>query len=209
MMTGKRAPLIAGAVMAVIAILAFLLLVNPKRAEVSAAQTALDDAQSQEGTLNSQLGSLKDAEAAAPENRKIIRQAEQQVPPTADPQGFILLLSKAATTSGCDLSTTNVGTPTADPTLGFSVIPISLTLSGGYFSLDQFLFQIETLPRAGKVLNITLAPEGEAGTAFGSLTMQVSMELYTTDQSAGPASDPGPTEGETGTTTVIAPVPTG
>ena len=207
MMTGKRAPIIAGVAVAIVAILVFLLLVNPKRAEVSAAQAELDKAQSEQSTLTSQLGSLKDAEAAAPENRKIIRQAEQQVPPTADPQGFILLLSKAAETSGCDLSTTSIGTPTADPVLGFSIIPISMTLSGGYFSLDQFLFQIETLPRAGKVQTITLAPLDSAGTTFGSLSMQVTMELYTTDLNAGPGSDPGPSEAQPDS--VIAPAPTG
>jgi Tfp pilus assembly protein PilO len=193
MMTGKRAPIIAGAVMAAVAILAFLFVVNPKRAAVSAATTKLDEAQNKQLSLTSQLGSLQDAQAAAPANRKIIRQVEQQVPPTVDQQGFILLLSNAAVKSGCQLATTTVATPTVDPALGFSVIPISLTMSGGYFALDEFLFQVETLPRAAKTLSITLAPQGESGTTFGTLSMQISMELYTTDQSAGPASDPGPT----------------
>jgi Tfp pilus assembly protein PilO len=190
-----------------VAILALLFVVNPKRAAVSAANTKLDEAQSEQLSLTSQLGSLQDAQAAAPANRKIIRQVEQQVPPTVDQQGFILLLSHAAEQSGCDLATTTIGTPTVDPTLGFSVIPISLTMSGGYFALDEFLFQVETLPRAAKTLSITLSPLGAAGTTFGSLSMQITMELYTTDQNAGPASDPGPTEGAAGT--VVAPAPTG
>jgi Tfp pilus assembly protein PilO len=206
MMTGKRAPIIAGIAVMVVAFMAFLLLVNPKRAEVAGAQKDLEDARAEQISLQTELGSLKDAEAAAPANRKIIRQVEQQLPPTADPQGLILLLSHAADQSGCDVSTTSVGTPALDPVKGFSTIGISLTVSGGYFALDEFLYQIETLPRAAKVLSISMSPNAAAAsttttttttTTSGSLAMQVSMELYTTDQSAGPGSDPGPTSGVT------------
>ena len=194
MMVGKRAPIIAGVIMLVIAVLAFLLIVNPKRAQVSEAEGALADAQSQELTKVAQRASLQQAEAAAPANRKIIRQVEQQLPPTADPQGFILLLKNAAVKAGVDLSQESIGTPTAGES-GVTIIPIAVTLSGTYFSLDEYLFQLETLPRAAKVVDVSLAPTSEgATTVSGTLSMQASIELYTTDISAGPGSDPGPTE---------------
>jgi Tfp pilus assembly protein PilO len=197
MMVGKRAPIIAGVIMAVIAVLAFLLIVNPKRAQVSEAESALADAQSQELTKVAQRASLQQAEAAAPANRKIIRQVEQQLPPTADPQGFILLLKNAAVKAGVDLSQESIGTPTAGES-GVTIIPIAVTLSGTYFSLDEYLFQLETLPRAAKVVDVSMAPTSEgATTVSGTLSMQASIELYTTDISAGPGSDPGPTEATT------------
>jgi Tfp pilus assembly protein PilO len=197
MMVGKRAPIIAGVIMLVIAVLAFLLIVNPKRAQVSEAEGALADAQSQELTKVAQRASLQQAEAAAPANRKIIRQVEQQLPPTADPQGFILLLKNAAVKAGVDLSQESIGTPTAGES-GVTIIPIAVTLSGTYFSLDEYLFQLETLPRAAKVVDVSLAPTSEgATTVSGTLSMQASIELYTTDISAGPGSDPGPTEATT------------
>jgi Tfp pilus assembly protein PilO len=197
MMVGKRAPIIAGVIMLVIAVLAFLLVVNPKRAQVSEAESALADAQSQELTKVAQRASLQQAQAAAPANRKIIRQVEQQLPPTADPQGFILLLKHAAEQAGVDLTQESIGTPTADAS-GVTVIPIAVTLSGTYFSLDEYLFQLETLPRAAKVVDVSLAPTSEgATTVSGTLSMQASIELYTTDISAGPGSEPGPTEATT------------
>jgi Tfp pilus assembly protein PilO len=198
MMVGKRAPVIAGVVMVVIAVLAFLLIVNPKRAQVSEAESALADAQSQELTKVAQRASLQQAQAAAPANRKIIRQVEQQLPPTADPQGFILLLKNAAAKAGVDLTQQATSSPAAGEN-GVTVIPISLSLTGTYFSLDEYLFQLETLPRAAKVISVNLAPGGgsDATTVSGLLTMQVQMELYTTDISAGPGSDPGPTEATT------------
>jgi Tfp pilus assembly protein PilO len=195
MKIGKRAPILAGVIMAVIAVLAFLLVVNPKRAEVADAQGQLEEAQSQELTKVAQRASLQQAEAEAPANRKIIRQVEQQLPPTADPQGFILLLKNAAVKAGVDLSQVAVQSPTAGEA-GVTNIGINLTLSGTYFSLDEYLFQLETLPRAAKVINVSIAAgaSGDATTVSGTLVMQVTVELYTTDISAGPGSLPGPTE---------------
>jgi Tfp pilus assembly protein PilO len=194
MRIGRRAPIVAGVIMAVIAVLAFLLIVNPKRSEVSDAQSQLADAQSQELTKVAQRASLQQAQAEAPANRKIIRQVEQQLPPTADPQGLILLLKNAAVKSGVDLTQQATGNPTPGEN-GVTVIPITLSLSGTYFSLDEYLFQIETLPRAAKVISVNLAPGATGATTItGTLTMQVQVELYTTDISAGPGSDPGPTE---------------
>ena len=210
MMSGRRAPLIAGIVMAVLAVLVFLFVVNPKRAQVAEAEAKLDEARSQEITLQSQKASLEQAQAEAPTNRKIIRQVEQQLPPTADPQGFILLLENAAVKAGVDLTTEGIGNPVAG-TSGVTSIPITLSLSGTYFSLDEYLFQLETLPRAAKVTTVTMSPGGAATTTTattttGTLTMQVTMELYTTDISAGPGSDPGPTEGDAAAGTIVAPV---
>ncbi len=195
MRIGKRAPIVAGVIVAVIVVLAFLLIVNPKRAEVADAQSQLEAAQSEELTKVAQRASLQQAEAEAPANRKIIRQVEQQLPPTADPQGFILLLENAAAKAGVDLTQESIQSPTASET-GVTTIPINVTLSGAYFSLDEYLFQLETLPRAAKVTSVSIAggATGDATTVSGTLIMQVTIELYTTDISAGPGSDPGPTE---------------
>jgi len=195
MRLGTRAPIVAGVIMAVIVVLAFLLIVNPKRAEVADAQSQLEAAQSEELTKVAQRASLQQAEAEAPANRKIIRQVEQQLPPTADPQGFILLLENAAAKAGVDLTQESIQSPTASET-GVTTIPINVTLSGTYFSLDEYLFQLETLPRAAKVTSVSIASgaTGDATTVSGTLIMQVTIELYTTDVSAGPGSDPGPTE---------------
>jgi Tfp pilus assembly protein PilO len=194
--SGRRTPVIAGVVMAALIVVAFLFVVSPKRAQVSEAQTTLDEARAQELTLRAQVASLNQAKAEAPANRKLIRQVEQQLPPTADPQGFILLLKNAADKAGVDLTQQTIGAPAAGAN-GVTTIPITVSLTGTYFSQDEYLFQLETLPRAAKVVSVSLAPNGTAGatTSSGQLTMQVTMELYTTDFSAGPGSDPGPTEG--------------
>ena len=92
------------------------------------------------------------------------------------------------------------GTPTLDPLTGLSVAPLAITASGTYFSLTEFLYSLETLPRATKVLNVAIAP-GTGGdattttttTTTGQLQMTASVVLYTSDVSAGTGSEPGPT----------------
>jgi Tfp pilus assembly protein PilO len=201
-MTGRRAPILAGVIMVVIAVLAFLFVVNPKRAQVSEAEGTLAAAQAEELTLVAQKASLEQAKAEAPANRRIIRQVEQQLPPTADPQGLILLLKNAAVKSGVDLTQQSIGNP-ATGDAGITTIPISISLTGTYFSLDEYLFQLETLPRAAKVISVSLSPAGGEGasTVSGTLTMQLTLELYTTDISAGPGSEPGPNQADSPTGT--------
>ncbi len=202
MLRGNRAPLIAGAGVIVLVGLLVFLLVFPKMGEVSDANDALAAAQAQQGTLESQLAALEQAEAAAPEAKATIQEVEQQIPPTVDQPGMFLLLKNAATRSAVTLSTFTPGTPTLDAATGLSAIPLAVTATGTYFQLTEFLYSIETLPRAAKVLNVTLAPGGDSDvtttTVTNLLQLQANVVMYTSDQSAGPGSEPGPTEDAAG-----------
>lgn len=196
-MNGRRGPLIAGAVALVMAILAVMLLVLPKMGEVSEAQDELQAAQDQELALEAQLRSLEAAQEQAPETERQIALIEDQVPPTADLPTLFRLLDSAADRSAVDFFSFTPGVPVTDPAAQFSTISSQVTVTGGYFALDEFLFLMETLPRAAKVVSIAVAPSA-AGTATSSTTslqLQATVEFYTTDTSAGPGSIPGPTTG--------------
>jgi Tfp pilus assembly protein PilO len=206
MLRGSRGPLIAGAGALVLTGLLVFLLVLPKMSQVSEASDTLAAAQAEQGTLESQLAALEQAELAAPEARATIQEVERLIPPTADEPGLLLLVKNAAARSGVTLSTLTPGTPTLDPTSGLSTIPLAVAASGGYFQLTEFLYSIETLPRAAKVLNVSISPGGDDSgettttttTLSNILQMQASMVLYTSDQSAGPGSEPGPTDDAAG-----------
>ena len=202
----RRAPLIAGAAFALIAVIALVLLVLPKMGQVGEAQDELTAAQDQELALSAQLGALQDAQAAAPQTERQIAEIEDQVPPTADLPALFRLLQGAADRSAVDFFSFAPGSPTPGTTGQFTVIASQVTVTGSYFALDEFLFLMETLPRAAKVVSITVAPisvSAEEGsvTLGTALQMLVALEFYTTDTSAGPASVPGPTAN-------VAPAPT-
>jgi Tfp pilus assembly protein PilO len=193
----RRGPIIAGAIIAVVAVLAVFFLILPKMNEVSTTQDEVAAAEAQETALRAQLASLKEAQANAPQVKAQIAKLANQVPPTADLPALIRLLTAAAEGAGVDFFTMAPGNPELDPSGSFSTIPTTITVTGGYFALDQFLFGLESLPRAAKVTSISITPGGAApaGATGNTLSMQLAVDFFTTDTSAGPGSAPGPTEG--------------
>lgn len=214
-MNDKRAPLIAGAVALVLAILLIVFLVLPKMHAVDEAKTTLSAAEAQQATLGSQLQALQQAQNDADANRAVIENVQRQIPPTADEPGFILLLSNAATRAGIKLWQFTPATPTFNAATGLTEIPVTFTVKGNYFALAEFLFNLETLPRVAKVQTATIASAGADGTtttiisSVPFLQMTGSVTLYTTDAAAGPGSQPGPTDSsQAAATAPVAPVPT-
>ncbi len=194
-MDNRRAPLFAGLAVAGVAILMVLLLVLPKMGQVSQAQVQLDQAQRDQQTLESRKSALEDAKAAAPQARKTIAEVHNRIPPTADEPGLILLLQNAAINAGIDLVSLSPGTPALDTTSGLSKIAVAVSASGTYFDVTDFMYQIETLPRAAIVTNLSLAPGQTSQTGMPLLTLTATVQTYTSDTSAGPGSEPGPTSG--------------
>ena len=198
----RRAPIIAAGAFALAAILAVVLLVLPKMGDVGETEDELTAAQDQEIALEAQLRALREAQAAAPDTEREIAEIEELVPPTAELPELFTLLQSAADRAAVDFFAFSPGSPQADASGRYSRMPSSITVTGSYFSIDEFLFLLETLPRAAKVLSITITPQAAEGatTATSSLQLQLTVEFYTTDTSAGPASVPGPTEPGGGTT---------
>jgi Tfp pilus assembly protein PilO len=196
----RRAPIIAGAASILVAVLAILLLVLPKMGEVSQTEEELQAAQDDETSLDAQLGVLQEAQAQAPETEAEIARIEDEVPPTADLPALFRLLQGAADQAAVDFFSFTPGSPAPDATGSYSTISSAISVTGSYFALDQYLFLLETLPRAAKVTTISVTPsssgaEEATATSTGALSLSLTVDFYTTDVSAGPGSIPGPTEG--------------
>jgi Tfp pilus assembly protein PilO len=183
-----------------VALLVVFLLVRPKMSEVSTTEDDLQVAEDQEVTLAAQLNALQDAQAAAPETEQDIAAIDAEIPPTADLPSLFRLLQGAADRSVVDFFSFTPGTPAPNTAGTFSTIPSQVTVSGGYFAIDEFLFLLETLPRAAKVTTLAVTPSSAASgetsttTSTSNLQLQVTVEFYTTDTSAGPGSVPGPSD---------------
>ena len=194
----RRAPIIAGIIAAAVALLAVFLLVLPKMGEVTTAEEELQTAEDQEVALAAQFDALQEAQAAAPKTEQEIATIDSQVPPTADLPSLFRLLQGAADRSAVDFFSFTPGTPAPNAAGTYSSIASQVTVSGGYFAIDEFLFLLETLPRAAKVTTLAVTPSGAASgeitTSTGTLQLLVTVEFYTTDLSAGPGSIPGPSE---------------
>jgi len=196
----RRAPIIAGVIAVAVALFAVFLLVRPKMSEVSTTEDDLQAAEDKEVTLAAQLNALQDAQAAAPETEQEIAAIDAEIPPTADLPSLFRLLQGAADRSVVDFFSFTPGTPAPNTAGTFSTIASQVTVSGGYFAIDEFLFLLETLPRAAKVTTLAVTPSSAASgettttTSTSNLQLQLTVEFYTTDTSAGPGSVPGPSD---------------
>jgi Tfp pilus assembly protein PilO len=188
-MQGRRALIVAGAGTLILALLLVVFLVLPKMGQVTDAMGELEETRAQQQTLSAQLNALKQARDEAPENEAAIREVDGKVPPTADLAGVIRFLRNAAAVSGVKVMSLTPSTPLTALSGGFSSIAVSSSGEASYFALVKYLHEIETLPRAATVQSIDLTPiEGS------TLTFAATITLYTSDVSAGPGSEPGPTE---------------
>lgn len=191
MLGDRRAPLFVAIGAVVLAVLLIVFLVLPKMSEVSAAEDTRDQTQSEQTALLSEKEALEDAKARAPEYRETIKEVEQRIPPVADLAGLLLLLQNAATAAGLDVATISAATPAFDPGSGLSSISVGVSATGSYFEITEFMYEIETLPRAAKATGVSLTPGDTAGTV-PTLQLSTTVLLYTSDTSAGPGSTPGP-----------------
>jgi Tfp pilus assembly protein PilO len=187
-MQGRRAVVIAGVATAILAVLLIVFLVLPKMSQVSDAQQELEQSFTERETLSSRLAALRQAREEAPQNLAAIRRVDQQVPPTADLPGLILLLRNAATGAGVQVLTLTPAAPSPSEDGAFSTVSVSTSGEGSYFSVVDYLYSLETLPRAATVESLELSP------VEGTLAFVATITLYTSDVSAGPGSEPGPTE---------------
>jgi Tfp pilus assembly protein PilO len=196
----RRAPIIAAAIAVVVGLFLIFLLVLPKMREVGQTEDELQAAQDQEIALAAELRALQQAQEEAPETEQEIAAIDDAIPPTADLPALFRLLDSAASRAAVDFFSFTPGTPVVDPTSQYSTISSQVTVTGGYFAIDEFLFLLETLPRAAKVTTIAVTgTSGAEETTTSSLQLQMTVEFFTTDTSAGPGSIPGPSVGTTTT----------
>jgi Tfp pilus assembly protein PilO len=195
----RRGPLIAALVGAAVVILMVVALIVPRGAAVRARQKDVEAARLEQRSLTTQLEVLRDDQKMARKNRKKLNALQAKVPPTADLPGLIRLLNTAADQSAVDFMSLSPATPAAAGLV--SAITAEITVSGGYFAVDQFLYRLETLPRTARVVGLTL---NQGASGEDELQAVVSAVFFTTDISSGPGSQPGPNEG----TPATVPTPT-
>ena len=183
----RRAPVFAAIGVAVVAIAATMLLVFPKYREVGKAKDELQKAQDQQVVLETELARLQEAKKNAPQLMRQLANVRRQIPPAADLPGLINHLQDAADISQVDFFAVSPQVPVV--TGQAAEIPAQVQVIGGFHAVDQFLWKLETLPRAAKVLAIQVA---EGPDRLPQIQLTLDVEFYTTDTTAGPgAAVPG------------------
>jgi Tfp pilus assembly protein PilO len=204
----SRGPIIAAAAGVLVSVLVVAGLILPKMGQVKKVNDQVATAQAQTAKLTLQVNQLEDLASQASKIRAQLKALNIQVPPGADLPGLIRDVNHAADTAAVDLTIITPGSPAAATTNPVSVVPLQLTVTGGYFSVEEFLYRIETLERTSKVSSVTLSPASTAASGVPStapsLMAVVQANFFTTDVQSGPGTQfghQGGTDTNSGSTT--------
>jgi Pilus assembly protein, PilO len=142
----RRELLLAGLGAALLLLAGVMLLIRPSKQATAQARADREAAQTESQSLRDQIKVL---EALKPKEAELRTQAEKgkaEFPATPALPGMIDALQEAANLAGVELGTVAPSQPTAsasNPQL--AEITTNLTVSGGYFEIQDFLVRLENL----------------------------------------------------------------
>lgn len=211
----KQWSLITGLVIVLILVGGFLALVQPKRGEASKIRGAVVTQEQANRTLEGQIKVLQEQATHLPTYQARLAAITAKVPESPALPGLIRQLSSAADSAGVSLNgltpaqpalvqasastptSATAGTPasptgsgTTAGTTRLARIPVSLDVSGGYFQVEQFLSDLESLPRSFLVTTFTASrpeqstapvappPGGGLVKPAGSLTVKIQGQVF-------------------------------
>jgi Tfp pilus assembly protein PilO len=171
---------------------------KPKSDEIAEIRAQTDDAVAQQALLESQIASLEDVRANAPEIEAALATAESLVPRDAALPSALRQLQLAADDSGTVLVSIAAGRPAAvEDVPELARVAVTITAEGSYFQLVDFLRRIEDpsiTPRVVLFENVALSVD-EHPTLTAALTGSM-FAILPAPPAAEPAPEPEPTETE-------------
>lgn len=187
----------------------WVLVVAPHRAAAAEVALAVEGERAAVASLAVQLQVLRAQADELPATRARLAELEGAIPATVDLPGLVTRLTAAADDTGVELVSVSPGAPVPGPS--YSSVPVVLVVEATYFSAEQFLHALETLPRELVVGSLTLAADAGTGTGTGvdrdrdrgRLTLTVNGTVFTRE-GATPAAA-GAVPGAAGAATAPAP----
>jgi Tfp pilus assembly protein PilO len=191
---------IGGAALLAIVILAlgWVTLVSPQRKQVSQYNAQAAAQLQQQDQLRARYALLESEARGETAEQALLAKAQTYIPPSPSEPSLIRQFSQATTTAGVDLQSVTPGSPTAVGTASstpqLDSVGVTLTVVGGYFQIEQFVSNLENLPRALLVSSVTESPGGTltgqtAASGTDNLTATITGQAFlTTTSIAGSAS---------------------
>jgi type IV pilus assembly protein PilO len=172
-------------VLAVIAVLVagWMLMIKPQRSHAADLRDQATQVQSGNDQLRNQISSLKAQAKDLPKQQARLAVIEQKIPDNPALPSLIRSLSDAADGAGVDLvslapsqptalastgtpaTTVTAGKPAAPAAPALEQVPVTLSVTGTYFNIEQFVSNLEGLQRAIIVDGWSMAPGAKGGAA--------------------------------------------
>ncbi len=204
---------------AVVAVLAagWFLVISPKHAAAGRLRTEATAASGVNDTLRAQISALTAQARKLPQQRARLAVLATKIPDNPALPALIRTLRDAADHAGVDFVSLQPGAPvafTASAATGpapavpgappggttaagagqLLAIPVTVQVSGGFYQLEQFLTNLEDMPRSFLIGQLTMAPTGggptaglpagvpaagvSGGTSTGALTANITGRIF-------------------------------
>lgn len=197
-------PVVAIALVIVVAVAAYFFLVRPKRAEAG----RLAD---QIGLLEADVAAAKLAAQPDAPKEKInvadLFELTKAMPDRTDMPGIILELDSIAEAVGIEF--VQISPELAVAREGYRILPIRFVFEGNYFGLSDFLFRVRNLVAvrngrlyaSGRFFTLDFLRMVEGPDSFPEIEAELVLSAYVYDAEAQPSGVGPPPTGETTTTT--------
>jgi Tfp pilus assembly protein PilO len=205
--------LIGGAAVLAVVLLWYFVIYAPLGDDLSSAQTQTSEEQKKTDSLEADLARLQDQAKNASKQQAQLRKLDAAVPKNPDLAEFIIQANDIAEESGIRFLTI-APTPPAAGEGGASVINMTISISGGFFQLQDYLRLLEQLERLVIVDGISISASGggsggttgtdtaDTGTADNGLSVSLTARMFPRAAPTADASCSGTGTGATTTTTV-------
>ncbi|HYN37204.1 MAG TPA: type 4a pilus biogenesis protein PilO [Actinomycetota bacterium] len=160
-MKGRRKIVAAAVAAAFVCGLFYMFFIRPRTSEVAEAKDAVVAAQSERQQLELELETLEDLKKNAPKLNALLERIRGFVPKDDEIPNFIFQVQEAANTAGVSFVqiTPELPKPPAQPA-PLAEVRITMTASGSFFSLQDFIRRLYTLDRALRIDTLALAAAG-------------------------------------------------
>ena len=208
----RRTILIGVGAALVVLLFWYFILWSPRGNAIQKANDRRDAAENEALELRAQINRLREAQRNESVTRARIEELRQAIPDEPNLAQFILDTNEAAARSGIDFLSISPtppaaaapGAPPVDPNAPPeaaatppSQIALSISVTGGYFQVLDFVNRLTDLTRIVVIDGVTVTPSSGAG----DLSVQLTGRMFTT---AAPAAPPGSEPVATTTTTTVA-----
>jgi Tfp pilus assembly protein PilO len=209
----------------------YFLLVSPKRSQAADLHTQTDAQVTANAQLRTQLQVLKAQAKDLPKQQAKLAAVAAKIPANPALPALVRALTTASTSAGVELVSVSPTAPTliaaapaapaAAPAAGtaapavasageLAAIPVTLNVVGGYFQVEQFVSNLESLPRSLRVTNLKLAlgpnplkPTTNNNVDDGkSLSTTITALVFMAANRSAPTAVTLPGQGVSGTSTV-------
>jgi Tfp pilus assembly protein PilO len=185
--------MIGAAAAVVVLVVWYVFLWGPRGSELTKAKKRTETAQNLEDQLRTQLARLKAAQQSEPAKRAQLEALREAVPDQPNLAQFLLDTNDSATKAGIDFLSIAPAQPGAGSAQKPATIALSISISGGYFQVLDFVNRLLSAPRLVVISGFNVSAASGAGA--GQLSAQITAAMYTTASKGGAAA---------GTTTTTA-----